>query len=67
MQNMVWTVLWTVCFNRRPDYISPLDDLAFDMYQDPQTAQLIRQLEKKKQEAVMSKSSSELYLHIKSK
>ncbi|KAL3861939.1 hypothetical protein ACJMK2_007949 [Sinanodonta woodiana] len=39
-------------FNR-PDYISPLDDLAFDMYQDPEVAQLIRRLEKKKQEAVL--------------
>ncbi|XP_021361022.1 centrosomal protein of 104 kDa-like isoform X2 [Mizuhopecten yessoensis] len=37
----------------RPDYISPLDDLAFDMYQDPEIAALIRKLEKKKQEAVM--------------
>ncbi|XP_053379398.1 centrosomal protein of 104 kDa-like isoform X2 [Mercenaria mercenaria] len=37
----------------RPDYISPLDDLAFDMYQDPEIAQIIRKLEKKKQEAVL--------------
>ncbi len=37
----------------RPDYISPLDDLAFDMYQDPEVAQIIRKLEKHKQEAVM--------------
>ena len=37
----------------RPDYISPLDDLAFDMYQDPEVAQIIRKLEKKKQEAVL--------------
>ncbi len=37
----------------RPDYISPLDDLAFDMYQDPEVAQIIRKLERKKQEAVM--------------
>ncbi|XP_041377426.1 centrosomal protein of 104 kDa-like [Gigantopelta aegis] len=40
-------------FLNRPDYISPLDDLAFDMYQDPEIAQIIRKLEKKKQEAVM--------------
>ncbi|XP_064642037.1 centrosomal protein of 104 kDa-like isoform X2 [Lineus longissimus] len=39
-------------FNR-PDYISPLDDLAFDMYQDPEVAQIIRKLERKKQEAVL--------------
>ena len=37
----------------RPDYISPLDDLAFDMYQDPEVAQIIRKLEKKKQDAVL--------------
>ncbi|ELT95484.1 hypothetical protein CAPTEDRAFT_170133 [Capitella teleta] len=37
----------------RPDYISPLDDLAFDMYQDPEIAQIIRKLEKKKQDAVL--------------
>ncbi|XP_050411830.1 centrosomal protein of 104 kDa isoform X3 [Patella vulgata] len=36
-----------------PDYISPLDDLAFDMYQDPEIAQIIRKLERKKQEAVL--------------
>ena len=36
-----------------PDYISPLDDLAFDMYQDPEVAQIIRKLERKKQEAVV--------------
>ncbi|XP_060582149.1 centrosomal protein of 104 kDa-like isoform X2 [Ruditapes philippinarum] len=37
----------------RPDYISPLDDLAFDMYQDPEIGQIIRKLDKKKQEAVL--------------
>ncbi|XP_013412883.1 centrosomal protein of 104 kDa isoform X2 [Lingula anatina] len=37
----------------KPDYISPLDDLAFDMYQDPEVAQIIRKLERKKQEAVL--------------
>ena len=40
-------------FHFRPDYISPLDDLAFDMYQDPEIAQIIRKLERKKQEAVL--------------
>ena len=40
-------------FYFRPDYISPLDDLAFDMYQDPEIAQIIRKLERKKQEAVL--------------
>ncbi|XP_067659382.1 centrosomal protein of 104 kDa-like isoform X1 [Haliotis asinina] len=40
-------------FLNRPEYISPLDDLAFDMYQDPEIAQIIRRLERKKQEAVL--------------
>lgn len=40
-------------FQRRPDYISPLDDLAFDMYQDPEVALIIRKLEAKKQQAVL--------------
>nr|XP_033777719.1 centrosomal protein of 104 kDa isoform X2 [Geotrypetes seraphini] len=34
------------------DSISPLDDLAFDMYQDPEVAQIIRKLDEAKQEAV---------------
>lgn len=34
------------------DSISPLDDLAFDMYQDPEVAQIIRRLDQKKREAV---------------
>lgn len=34
------------------DSISPLDDLAFDMYQDPEVAQIIRKLDEKKREAV---------------
>ncbi|XP_069731112.1 centrosomal protein of 104 kDa [Phaenicophaeus curvirostris] len=36
----------------KPDYISPLDDLAFDMYQDPEVAQIIRRLDEKKRAAV---------------
>lgn len=32
--------------------ISPLDDLAFDMYQDPEVAQIIRLLDQKKQDTV---------------
>ncbi|XP_065277461.1 centrosomal protein of 104 kDa [Emys orbicularis] len=36
----------------KPDSISPLDDLAFDMYQDPEVAQIIRKLDEKKHEAV---------------
>ncbi|KFW12271.1 Centrosomal protein of 104 kDa [Eurypyga helias] len=37
----------------KPDCISPLDDLAFDMYQDPEVAQIIRRLDEKKREAVL--------------
>ena len=39
------------CLIFRPDQISPLDDLAFDMYQDPEVALLIRKLDAKKQKA----------------
>ncbi|XP_036598544.1 centrosomal protein of 104 kDa [Trichosurus vulpecula] len=45
----------------KPDYISPLDDLAFDMYQDPEVAQIIRRLDEKKREAVQK----ERYDHAK--
>ncbi|NXS36344.1 CE104 protein, partial [Pomatostomus ruficeps] len=43
------------------DSISPLDDLAFDMYQDPEVAQIIRRLDEKKREAV----HHECYDHAK--
>ncbi|NWT19380.1 CE104 protein, partial [Vireo altiloquus] len=43
------------------DSISPLDDLAFDMYQDPEVAQMIRRLDEKKKEAVRH----ECYDHAK--
>ncbi|NWX12860.1 CE104 protein, partial [Aegotheles bennettii] len=39
-------------YRGKPDAISPLDDLAFDMYQDPEVAQIIRRLDEKKREAV---------------
>ncbi|XP_070615112.1 centrosomal protein of 104 kDa isoform X2 [Erythrolamprus reginae] len=39
-------------YSGKPDAISPLDDLAFDMYQDPEVAQIIRKLDEKKHEAV---------------
>ncbi|XP_066463391.1 centrosomal protein of 104 kDa isoform X2 [Eleutherodactylus coqui] len=39
-------------YTGKPDAISALDDLAFDMYQDPEVAQIIRKLDEKKQEAV---------------
>ncbi|XP_054637674.1 centrosomal protein of 104 kDa-like isoform X1 [Dunckerocampus dactyliophorus] len=34
------------------DSMSPLDDLAFDMYQDPEVAHIIRQLDQKKKDMV---------------
>nr|CAH8828163.1 unnamed protein product [Trichobilharzia regenti] len=36
----------------KPDYIPPTEDLAFDMYQDPEVANIIRRLEKQKRVAV---------------
>ncbi|XP_051895592.1 centrosomal protein of 104 kDa isoform X2 [Pristis pectinata] len=36
----------------KSEVISPLDDLAFDMYQDPEVAQIIRKLDEEKREAV---------------
>lgn len=39
---------------KRPDYISPLDDLAFVMYQDPEISGIIRELDKKKVQCVLS-------------
>ncbi|XP_067873620.1 centrosomal protein of 104 kDa isoform X1 [Heterodontus francisci] len=36
----------------KSEIISPLDDLAFDMYQDPEVAQIIRKLDEEKHEAV---------------
>lgn len=41
------------------DSISPLDDLAFDMYQDPEVAHIIRVLDQKKQEAVRQENYEE--------
>ncbi|XP_036389975.1 centrosomal protein of 104 kDa [Megalops cyprinoides] len=39
-------------YSGKCESISPLDDLAFDMYQDPEVAQIIRRLDEKKQEMV---------------
>lgn len=38
-----------------PDYISPYDDLAFEMYVDNDVAKIIREMEYKKHVAVISK------------
>ncbi|CAK8671857.1 centrosomal protein of 104 kDa-like isoform X2 [Clavelina lepadiformis] len=45
----------TAAFNK-PDYISPMDDLAFDMYQDPEVAGIIRRLDIKKKKAVIEEN-----------
>ena len=39
---------------KKHDYVSPLDDLAFAMYQDPEVSTIIRSLDKKKAECVLS-------------
>jgi len=46
----------------RSQYFSPLDDLAFDMYQDPDVAQVIRKLESKKRDAVSSEYSPGMFV-----
>ena len=40
------------------DQISPLDDLAFDMYQDPEVAAIVRRLDRQKQRAVLGQSKA---------
>lgn len=37
-----------------PEYLSPYDDLAFDMYVDTEVAKIIREMEIKKHKAVLS-------------
>jgi len=39
-------------YNLRSDQISIIDDLAFDMYQDPEIGAIIKNLDRKKQECV---------------
>jgi len=46
----------------RSHYFSQLDDLAFDMYQDPDVAQIIRKLERKKLDAVSSEHSVAVFI-----
>ena len=50
---------------KRPDYISPLDDLAFVMYQDPEISQIIRTLDKKKCDCVLGKLTFKPGIHFK--
>ena len=51
-----------MCF--RLDHFSPTDDLAFDMYLDPEIAEIIRKLERHKRDAVASKFSSSCVLRF---
>lgn len=43
-----WEVLFSLLTYFRPTFVSPTDDLAFDIYQDPQVASVIRRLEQLK-------------------
>ncbi|TPP62781.1 hypothetical protein FGIG_07563 [Fasciola gigantica] len=43
----------------RPDFIPPTEDLAFDIYQDPEVANIIRKLEKQKQACVSQEKFDE--------
>jgi hypothetical protein len=45
-------------YNLRSDQISIIDDLAFDMYQDPEIGAIIKNLDRKKQECVHGKKNS---------
>lgn len=45
---------------KRADYISPLDDLAFAMYQDAEISQIIRKLDKKKTDCVLCKKNIQI-------
>lgn len=51
--NIAVLVLFVSCLQRsKCESFSPLDDLAFDMYQDPEVAHIIRLLDQKKQDMV---------------
>ncbi len=45
----------TSYYSQRTEQISIVDDLAFAMYQDPEIAGIIKNLDRKKQEYVYSK------------
>lgn len=47
--------LYVCICNLRSDQISIIDDLAFAMYQDPEIASIIRNLDRKKQQCVHGK------------
>lgn len=46
-----------------PEYTSPYDDLAFDMYVDTEVAKIIRDMEIKKHTAVISKYKTHFFLN----
>ncbi len=49
----IFSLIWN--YNLRSDQISIIDDLAFAMYQDPEIAAIIKNLDRKKQEYVHGK------------
>lgn len=49
----------------RADQISIIDDLAFAMYQDPEIAAIIRNLDKKKQESVHGRANNQRIFFLK--
>jgi hypothetical protein len=51
----IFSSIWN--YNLRSDQISIIDDLAFAMYQDPEIATIIKNLDRKKQEYVHGKNS----------
>ena len=53
--HFVFFFSFQISFIERSDQISMIDDLAFDMYQDPEIASIIRNLDRKKQECVHGK------------
>ena len=50
--------------SRRSDQVAIIDDLAFAMYQDPEIAAIIRNLDRKKQECVHGRSSFPRSTHL---
>jgi centrosomal protein CEP104 len=53
--NIEFHMIFCCCYYRRSEQISIVDDLAFAMYQDPEIAAIIKNLDRKKQEYVNSK------------
>ncbi|XP_078805838.1 centrosomal protein of 104 kDa isoform X2 [Oryzias latipes] len=51
-----WASLWAPSAGCACEAMSPLDDLAFDMYQDPKVAHIIRILDQKKKDMVQQEN-----------